>query len=195
METEPQPPAAFSVLFVCTANLCRSPMAEQLLRSQLDPRGLNWTVGSAGVQAQPGQPMHRSAALVLNRQGIETNGWMSRRLDADLVAAADLILTATELHRGAVARLDPTAMTRTFTLFQLAYLTQAIPLPTDETDDGYEATLLEQVRRARGRIQPIAPEKRDLADPMGRTLAKFRKCAALIEQSLDEILRDRPRPS
>jgi protein-tyrosine-phosphatase len=185
-------PVDFSVLFICTANQCRSPIAEHLLRSEVALRDLSWSVASAGLEARPGQDMHPSAARILDRRGIDASGWTSRRVGPEMLAQADLILTATEAHRGAVARLSPGAMARTFTLLQFAYLIRsshsAAGVPG--TDPG--RSLIGRAGSARGNLQPLPPRSRDLADPMGHSFSRFRKCAATIDQALSEVLAGQP---
>jgi protein-tyrosine-phosphatase len=186
-------PEQFSVLFVCTANQCRSPMAEHLLRAQLTEAGLSWSVSSAGLQAGAGQGMHPFAARVLESRGIDPGGWSSRRLEPQAVAEADLILTATEVHRSAVARLSPGAMSRTFTLLHFAYLIRSSRAMATVPVTDLGSSLIGQASSARGSLQPLAPESRDLADPMGRSFARFRKCATTIDRALLDVLTERPR--
>jgi len=185
----------FSVLLVCTANQCRSPMAEHLLRAELEVRALDWSVSSAGVAARPGQPMHPSAARILDRRGIDTAGWTSRLVDGVTIDRADLVLTATEAHREAVARLRPNAMARTFTLLQFAHLIRASPPVAAGTGQGFGAALVAQAGAARGRLQPLPKSDRDLADPMGQSAHKFRRCAAVVEQAVQDILLGAPVPA
>ncbi len=192
MEPSERDPVDFSVLLVCTANQCRSPLAEHLFRAELAVRDLSWSVTSAGLQARPGQAMHPSAARILERRGIDTSGWTSQRLVPEAVARADLILTATEAHRGAVAQLSPGAMPRTFTLLQFAHLIRSSrTMGTAGTTD-LGRSLIARAGSARGSLQPLPPASGDLADPMGYSFSRFRKCAATIERALLDVLADHP---
>lgn len=87
------------LLFVCTGNTCRSPMAEGIARAMANKRGLaNLSVGSAGINALPGSTASDGALLVAMEHGIELSNHRSRVLDEDLVAGADLILTMGTQH-------------------------------------------------------------------------------------------------
>lgn len=88
-----------SVLFVCTANICRSPMAMGLLQSQVDAR---WVVQSAGVWAEPGYPAARNAQRVLKTRGIDLRAHRSRPITAALVADFNLILVMERNHKEAL---------------------------------------------------------------------------------------------
>jgi protein-tyrosine phosphatase len=178
----------FTVLIVCSANHCRSPLAEQLLRAKCAIRDLDWDVSSAGTSARPGQPMHASAARILTKRGIDSSRWRSRIIVRDMIAASHLVLTAGEEHRAIIARLAPGALARTFTLLQFAYLARGMP----QAVRNYGPELLAHVAEARGRVQPMSEFDRDLADPMGHSFVKFRKCASTIDQALDQILSGAP---
>lgn len=180
--------STFNLLYVCTANHCRSPLAEFLTRIELPARDLDWSVSSAGTRARPGQPMHPAVARTVRRLGFEPGDWSSRTLTAELIGRADLILTAEEDHRGVVAQLSPSAMGRTFTLMQFAHLVAAIPRDRPLPAADYGPRLLSEVRALRGRVQPTPAKNRDLPDPMGASPLKFRRCAAAVERSVEQIL-------
>ena len=183
---------SFGVLFVCTANHCRSPIAEHLLRRELASRDLDWSVASAGTRAEEDRPMHPSAVRVLARRGIEVGDWSAHRVDSETVLRADLVLTAGEEHRAAVARLAPSAMARTFTLLQFAHLTGALPMAEGLTQQEFGPALLDHAVRMRGSAQPLARDLREIPDPMGHSFSRFSKCAAIIEQALVSILSGSP---
>jgi protein-tyrosine phosphatase len=167
------------LLFVCHANICRSPMAERLARHEL---GEN-RAASAGTHALPDEPMHPSAARVLRERGADPDGFRSRRLSAELVASADLVLTATRQERSVCVALAPSAVGRAFTIRQFGRLAGAVPRRKATT-----AELLDEIRAVRGRLQPVGPEEDDLADPVYGSVADFRACATEIRRSLDPAL-------
>lgn len=91
------------ILFVCTGNTCRSPMAEYLLKDALKRRGVkNIRVNSAGLAAEPGAPMADNARQALAECGIRAGRFQSRQLTEAALQKANLILTMTAEHRRAL---------------------------------------------------------------------------------------------
>lgn len=89
----------FRLLFVCTGNTCRSPLAESIARRELRRRGWKGIeVRSAGISAAPGAEASEGALGVAERHALELETHRARRLDADLVEWADLILTMSAGH-------------------------------------------------------------------------------------------------
>lgn len=87
------------VLFVCTGNICRSPLAEALMRRELtERRRHDVTVSSAGIGAWDGAPASEGAYLVAMENGLDLSEHRARLLTADLVEHADLILTMSRHH-------------------------------------------------------------------------------------------------
>lgn len=87
------------VLFVCTGNTCRSPLAEGIMRAMLADRGVvGISVSSAGTGAMGGEPASEGSYLVALEQDIDLSTHRARRLTADLVESADLILTMSSQH-------------------------------------------------------------------------------------------------
>lgn len=177
----------FHVLLVCTANQCRSPMAERLLARAQSSLGLGWTVSSAGTAARDGYPMHPLAVRTLLDYGIADDDWTSRRLTADIVARADLILTAAVDHRRTVVTVEPRAITRTYPLLQFARFAAQVSRLTDGRYPG--PALLARAAVARGGLQPVAPGGDDLTDPIGHPLRSFRSCAATLQTAINQICR------
>jgi protein-tyrosine phosphatase len=103
------------VMFVCTGNVCRSPMAEYLLRNRLK-RNANWEVRSAGTNAGYGMPASHAAAVVLSEQGIDMSPHRSRPLTRELIDAASLIVVMTAGHRDYIRAVYPDATEKVFLL-------------------------------------------------------------------------------
>ena len=94
------------VLFVCSGNTCRSPMAEALFRRMLDDAGRqDISVESAGTGAYDGAPASEGSFLVAVEAGLDLTRHRARLLDRELVAQADLILTMSKGHLSRVERL------------------------------------------------------------------------------------------
>ena len=178
----------FNVVVVCRANLCRSPLMEFLLRQQIELRNLNWTVTSAGTDASPGQRIHPYSAELLAERGIETEGWVSRALDQRMLSEANLVLTATEEQSQLVESLDPSLIGRTFPLLQFAYLARSVRSARLLGAAELGPWLIQESYHRRKRLANFPEEQRDLEDPIGRTMNRFRQCADLITDSYADVL-------
>ena len=93
------------ILFVCTGNTCRSPMAEALLREAAAARGLDVVVSSAGAGAWDGAPLSEGAYLVGLENGLDLSNHRARLLTREIVRGADLILVMSGHHLARVAEL------------------------------------------------------------------------------------------
>lgn len=134
--------------------------------------------------------MHRHARRILAKRGIQPAGWESRRVDRELLARADLVLTATEATRDFVLRLHPASLPHTFTLLHFAHLLRGAGEHAESEDFG--PWLLTQARRMRSYTQPLPIAARDIADPMGHSLTRFRRCGRIIEEAVEIILEPLP---
>ncbi|KAB1916027.1 low molecular weight phosphatase family protein [Micromonospora sp. AMSO31t] len=186
------------VLFVCHANMCRSPMAEFIARRLL--RDLPVLVTSAGTDALDGAAMHPYAVEVAARTGADPAAFRTRRLRPEHLTRAALVLTATRRQRSVCTALAPAALPRTFTLRQFARLAAASVEVTEAADptetaepavtvgDSPLRAAVVAAARVRGRLQPATPDADDLRDPIGGSPADFRRCADEIERSMRPVL-------
>src|SRR5438445_11551295 len=122
-----------TILFVCTGNVCRSPMAEGLFRHAARGRG-DFCVLSAGVGAIEGQPPSAYAVQALKELGIDISQQRSRMLTADVVSQADYIFGMTHGHVDAINLLYPQAAEKTFLLREF-----------DETLDVFEKDISDPI--------------------------------------------------
>ena len=93
-----------SVLFVCTANICRSPIASALMRSLVEQRqpGSDWRIESAGTWAQEGYPAAGKAQAILKEGSIDISDHRSRSVSGALLRDFDLILVMEQGHKEAL---------------------------------------------------------------------------------------------
>jgi protein-tyrosine-phosphatase len=98
------------ILFVCSGNTCRSPMAEAITRRMLADAGrTDVQVSSAGTNAWDGSPASDGALLTGMEQGLDLSEHRSRQLTPEIVADSDLILVMSPSHLARVKELDPKA--------------------------------------------------------------------------------------
>jgi len=81
------------VLFVCTANICRSPMAMGLFHAQVNPAACDWQIASAGIYAAPGYPAAQHTLVVLRNKGVDLSAHRSTQITLEMMQAYNLILT------------------------------------------------------------------------------------------------------
>jgi RpiB/LacA/LacB family sugar-phosphate isomerase len=122
-----------TILFVCTGNICRSPMAEGLFRHALHGRA-DFRVRSAGVGAADGLPPSEHATRALKEIGIDISQQRSQMLSSDLVNEADYIFGMTHSHVDAITLLFPQAAEKTFLLREF-----------DETLENYEKDISDPI--------------------------------------------------
>src|SRR5215831_8755795 len=109
--------APIDILILCTGNICRSPMAEGMLRAKLEERGVAATVSSAGLSFY-GRPPTEEAMAVAEAYGVDITDHTSRMLHTEMLAA-DLIIAMERLHLREAVVLDSTVLERCFTLKEL----------------------------------------------------------------------------
>jgi RpiB/LacA/LacB family sugar-phosphate isomerase len=102
-----------TILFVCTGNVCRSPMAEGIFRQAVQGRG-PYRVLSAGLGAMEGQPPSAHAVRAVRELGIDISSQRSRMLTPELVRSADYIFGMTNSHVDTIVLLYPSAAEKTF---------------------------------------------------------------------------------
>jgi len=166
------------ILVVCTANICRSPVAAAILADALSPAGI--AVTSAGTHAVDGAAAaEQSRAYLRARLGARAGAdadHRSHRLTRGMTTRADLLLTMTSAQRHWVSTEDPRTVRRSFTLRELSSLAPELAPDARFADlRGFA----QACARLRSRIRR-APEELDVADPYGGAPAQY-------ERSFDQI--------
>ncbi|MCI1896595.1 MAG: hypothetical protein LKK54_06165 [Ancrocorticia sp.] len=172
--------APFRILTVCTGNICRSPLAEFLLRDTLDPQ--LFTVESAGTRAVPGSRVPPQQVEVALGLGITDIGrHEARRLTPDMIAQADLVLTASLSRRRRVVRTLPQATKKTFTMREFAHIAHEITVGDINTLAARGLSTLEAgvaaAYQLRGTVRMLTEEELDIVDPYGKPDAVYQESA------------------
>src|SRR3954447_16087416 len=162
-----------SVLVVCTANVCRSPLAARLLSASLDV-----PVVSAGARAVPGLPACPAALAFPTPSGDHANrsdhayrsDHASVPLEAGHVRSASLVLGAAREHRSAAIALVPNAQRKAFTLLQVARLAaflqaEGVSAPAGVTGEERLAWWVDELDAVRGDAPRVDAREDDLPDP------------------------------
>jgi protein-tyrosine phosphatase len=186
----------FRVLYVCTGNVCRSPIAERLTRHELERRlgegAREFQVESAGTWGHEGAPMEANAAAVLGEYGADAAGFTGRELLDEHVIDADLVLTFTQDHRSQVISMGHAAGLRTFTLKEFTRLVAAIdPATLPGLGEGVAERARVLVRAAaalRGWLLAATPQADEVDDPYGAPLTAFRYCGGEIFDAVDSAV-------
>jgi protein-tyrosine phosphatase len=195
----------FAILYVCTGNMCRSPMAERLTRAalaaRLGPDADRFTVYSAGTGTLDGRAMTAEAAAQVKAYAADPTGFVSASLTGSHVGGADLVLAATRAHRSDVVTLDPGALRRTFTITEFARLATALTgrAPTGQAVPGTlpgtlpelpgepverARALVAAAARARGSVRPARRDDDDIPDPIGQSAQVYEHVGAVIAEAV-----------
>jgi sulfate adenylyltransferase len=172
------------VLFVCTANICRSPYLELRARQLLGPDS-GVEVSSAGTHGFDDSPVSDTMTAEFAQRGTDVDGFRSRAATGAMVDAADLVLTAEASHRTRLLEDRPAAFRKIFTLGQFVASAQA----ADPSLHGRELLEALQSRRV-----PASPDHH-IDDPSRRGPEAARRAAATMEALLEVVVDRLRRPA
>lgn len=184
------------ILFVCTGNTCRSPLAEGLMRKLAREAGLSVEVRSAGVYATDGGSISNHSAAILQEHGEKIDDFGSSTLTREFIEWADLVLTMTLGHKGIVLQRYPNAIDKTYALKEFVELSPDVFEVLEE-----RGKLLAEFQMKLSLSQPITAEEKkklaqleqlipnfDIMDPFGGSLEMYRATALEIEQGLRKLI-------
>ena len=130
------------ILFVCTANVCRSPMAQAIFNALAEDKDLPFRAHSAGTAALGGEPMTPNAVAALEEVGIYPEAHRAQQVSAEMLGEAELVLAMSPRHAATLRRLRENSAHRVSVLPEYAAgVTEGIPDPYGHTMSAYRSTL------------------------------------------------------
>lgn len=194
-----------NILFICTGNTCRSPMAEAVLKHKAP----HWNVKSAGVFAAKGSPIAAHAKEVLKKRNIQF-AHESQPVDQELIQWADYCITMTRAHKDNLKSIEPKYENKYFTLKELvrksdinneAQLQQKMidfekdkaqfiknnqDLNEEELHHKFSEHFLERYTEI-CTLQATL-ENDDIADPFGGTVQMYEETLTELEQAIEDLI-------
>lgn len=135
-----------SILFVCSANICRSPMAEGLLHHLVRNEEDQWEIASAGVWPIPGCPAAEHVIEILHRHGVDLQQHVSKGVTPDMLAEYQLILTMERGQKEALQLAFPEYASKIYLLSEMVSSSFEITDPIGKPIEEFEA-VAEEIER------------------------------------------------
>jgi protein-tyrosine phosphatase len=170
---------------ICTANVCRSPIAEALLARALADRQIHARVRSAG-RLGGGRPPTREGLQITRQMGLDLEAHRSQRVTGRMIRHSDLVVGMAREHVLYAVGLVPDALPRSFTLKDLVRRAEAVGSRTpDETLGGWLARL--EATRGPTDLLGSSPDD-DVADPIGQSATRYREIANEIDALITQLV-------
>ena len=178
-----------SILVVCSGNICRSPVAEGLLRRGVQRRfGAEAPeVSSAGTIGLEGSAATQESVQAAAERGVDISTHVARRLSDAMVQRADLVVCMAAEHRAEIEQRVPVAVDRTFTLKELTRLLED-DAPTAPQGEGTLAARAAAAAHARRTGGSTNPYDEDIVDPLGMPLETYRAIAWELDEWIDRMV-------
>ena len=167
-----------SILVVCTGNICRSPIAEGMIRAAFarTPGNGAVEVSSAGTNGWEGSEAMPESVRAASERGVDISQHVGRRLSGEMLDAADLVVCMAQEHREIIEADRPDIMDRTFTLKELVRLLEDLPGPSPNLQARVKEA--DDLRRDGFDGNPF---DEDIADPLGLPIDTYRAVAWELE--------------
>ena len=159
-------------------------MAEGLLRARLAYAGIPGTVSSAGL-LYDGEPASPPGVEVLRARGVDISGHLSRIMQPEHLAAADLIVAMGRKHAREAVVMDRSVLSRTFTLKELVRRATELPPMVGQSTDDY-LTELTAGRAARELLGDSDDD--DIVDPIGKPIRAYERTAEELDTLIDRMV-------
>ena len=174
------------VLFICTGNICRSPMGELLFRTYT--QGTSLEIGSAGTHSLVGHGIDPSSKALMYAVGIDSSQFRSTQLTQDIADNSDLILCFEPEQRHNIVIIAPTALPYTFTLTDFsnmcAYCAQHNMITGATIQERLQSVIDQSMQ-----IRPMLPPSATIPDPYRKNFEAFRSVARVTNDAIRNILR------
>ena len=164
---------------MCTGNICRSPMAEVLLRAELERRGCTEIeVASAGTWAGFGNPAQPEAQEVVRNRGIDLEAHRSRPVDPTELEEADLVVAMTSVHVRELRQLSEEVGTKMVLMKEFAEM---------EVEESASGALGDRLSTLLAGKRPTPRRALDLDDPMGLPVFAYERAAKEIDAGVQRL--------
>ena len=174
------------ILFVCTGNVCRSPMGEYLFRKYT--QGTSLEIDSAGTHSLVGHAIDTSSKALLDAVGIDASAFRSTQLTQDIANNSNLILCFEPEQRHNIVVIAPTALPYTFTLTDFsnlcAYCAQQGMISGDTIQERLQSAIDQSIL-----ARPALPQAATIPDPYRKNFEAFKSAANATNDAIRNILR------